>query len=89
MLTMLVVSQWARDNNYPVTHLYLTFYFSGIARFKMVKPQDDGSFVLGLPVPDEVKVPGMPVEQTGMWVKAVVNDPLKWIGERSIYLPPV
>jgi hypothetical protein len=75
------VSKWTIEKSYPVTNLYMTFYFNNIAGRGLCKPQDDGSYLLSLPAPDETCVPGVPVEQTGLWVKAILDNPDKYKGE--------
>ena len=62
-----------------MTHLYLTAYFENINKFGLVKANDDGSFTLGFPAPDETAVPGIPVSQTGLWVAEALNNPDKWL----------
>lgn len=53
----------------------------------MVKPNDDGSFTLGLPGTDDTVVPGVAVEQTGDWVVTALSDPEKYIGELFLSIP--
>ena len=75
------VSAWARKNDYPVTHLYLTAYFDNIVKYGQVKPNDDGTFTFGYAAPDDTVVPGLPVGQTGERVAAALSNPDKWLRE--------
>jgi hypothetical protein len=75
------VSDWVRKNKLPVTNLYMTFYFSGISRNNLCTADGDGTYTLGLPAPDQTVVPGVPVEQTGEWVAAALEEPEKWTGQ--------
>lgn len=49
----------------------------------LLKPNNDGTFTLGLPAPDHTLVPGVVVEQTGEWVLTALQNPDKYIGESS------
>ncbi|WRT67345.1 uncharacterized protein IL334_004315 [Kwoniella shivajii] len=75
-------SDWAYKNNIPITNLYMTAYWENISNFKMIQgPKDDGTYTFGLPMPDNTKHAGVPVSQTGLWVKTAFDNPDKWISK--------
>ncbi|WVR05369.1 hypothetical protein IAU60_002383 [Kwoniella sp. DSM 27419] len=77
-------SQWAKDNGIPITNLYMTAYFENISSFGLLKAAEDGSFTLGLPMPDDTKMAGVAVAQTGMWVRPAFDEADKYQG-KDIY----
>ena len=54
----------------------------------LIKPQDNGSYQVTLPGPDDMRLPGLPVGQTGLWVKAILDEE-KYIGESQFPAIPV
>ncbi|WVF72003.1 hypothetical protein IAT40_006814 [Kwoniella sp. CBS 6097] len=75
-------AKWALDNGIPITNLLLTAYFENISTFGLLKgPNEDGSYTLGLPLPDDTKYYGVPVAQTGKWVKTALDQPDKYKGK--------
>ena len=63
-----------------MTDLYTSFYYSNATKFNMLKPQKDGTLLLEVPAADDTAIIAYAVEQTGGWVKAIFNDPKKFIG---------
>ncbi|WVW82855.1 hypothetical protein I302_104867 [Kwoniella bestiolae CBS 10118] len=75
-------SKWAYDNHIPFTNLIITAYFENITSFKLIQgPKEDGSYTFVLPLLDDTKYYGVPVAQTGLWVRQAFDNPDKWIGK--------
>ncbi|OCF36608.1 hypothetical protein I317_00653 [Kwoniella heveanensis CBS 569] len=76
-------AKWALDNGIPITNLLLTAYFENISSFGLLSApkEENGPYVLGLPMPDNVKMYGVSVAQTGKWVKAAFDQPDKYKGK--------
>ncbi|WVQ98913.1 hypothetical protein IAU59_006044 [Kwoniella sp. CBS 9459] len=75
-------AKWALDNGIPITNLLLTAYFENISSFGLLQgPKEDGSYALGLPMPDNTKMYGVSVAQTGKWVKSAFDQPEKYKGK--------
>ena len=71
---LMQVSQWAREEGYPLTHLYIGFYLSNLAKFGFLEKQADGSLLVKISMPDDAPIPVYAVEQTGGWVLAAFKD---------------
>lgn len=68
-----------KDKNIPATNLYTSYFFQNLL---MDKWTDKGQTrVLSLPMPDDAKMPGFNVDDIGLWVRAALEDPEKWIGK--------
>lgn len=40
----------------------------------------DGSVLLINPLPDDTKIPTLPIAQLGLWVRLAFSDREKWLG---------
>jgi uncharacterized protein YbjT (DUF2867 family) len=76
------VTLWANEHKYPVTSLYTSHYMANLYKLGLLKKEDDGTFTLNIPAPDDTPIPNFAVEQTGGWVAAILKDPKKYIGQR-------
>ncbi|WWC69237.1 uncharacterized protein I206_103174 [Kwoniella pini CBS 10737] len=74
-------SKWAIQNDIPITNLIITAYWENITSFSLIKPEENGTYTLLLPLLDDTKHWGYSVADTGLWVRAAFENPDKWIGK--------
>lgn len=80
------MSDYARSRNYPVTHLLTCTYFSNITRAQQLQKKEDGSFLLRMPIPDDCELPSFAAEQIGLWVRAALANPTRYVGSSTFPL---
>jgi len=73
------VSKYLRERKYPVTNLVLVTYYSNFTKFGYLQKQEDGTFILQMPLPKELDLPMFAVEQTGGWALAAFKNPEKYL----------
>ena len=66
-----------------MTDLYTSHYISNLTKFNWFVPQDDGSFLLNSPCPDDGLLINYDPEQTGGWVQTILSDPRKYMSGSS------
>ena len=82
---LIIVVRYIKSTSLPTTFFYTCTPFSTIVRKKRIyKKEGDDHFTLDMPFPDDLALPGYPVEETGEWVRAAFAKPKKWIGASSL-----
>ena len=75
------VMDYIKGKGVPAAFINTCQYFSDILKYDLVKKNDDGSFSLWQMMPDDTKIDSFAVEQTGDWVKAILENPDKYKGK--------
>ncbi|KZP21931.1 NAD(P)-binding protein [Athelia psychrophila] len=76
------IDNYAKEQGVPLTSLYTAFYFENlVGGFNMLSKNENGSFTLGIPLPEDTQIPGYSVGETGGWVTEAFKNPSKWISK--------
>ena len=67
--------EYIKSKNVPAAFLNTCGYFSDMLKYDLLKKNEDGSLTMWLLMPDDTQVNQFAVEQTGEWVKAILEDP--------------
>ncbi|KAL7425279.1 hypothetical protein Q5752_000967 [Cryptotrichosporon argae] len=75
------VTTYIKSIDLPATNLFTSAYYSNIlySHFNAPNSKTGDTYVIPFINSDETRVPGYAVEQTGLWVKAALDNPDKWI----------
>ncbi|CAO2649847.1 Nn.00g011390.m01.CDS01 [Neocucurbitaria sp. VM-36] len=77
------VEEYIREIGVPATFYLPGYFMSNFEQF--VKPGEDGALTLSLPVSDEAKFPLIDIkEDTGKFVKAIIKNRSKLLGEQIL-----
>ncbi|KZP21933.1 NAD(P)-binding protein [Athelia psychrophila] len=75
------IDNYAKEQGVPLTSLYTAFYFENLASIGMLTKSENGTFTVGVPIPEDTKISGYSVGETGGWVTEAFKNPSKWISK--------
>ncbi|KZV86157.1 NAD(P)-binding protein, partial [Exidia glandulosa HHB12029] len=77
------VEQYLKASGVPFTTFTNCLYYENLVNpgLGFLKPLQDGTLSLELPVPENVYLPFYTVSQTGAWILQAFKDPAKYLGQ--------
>jgi len=75
------VNDYVKASGIPYTLLYTSFYYNNLTMFHMLKPEEDGTYTLTVPMPSETKFHTFDGNDTGRWVVPILKNPERYNGK--------
>ena len=68
----------------PWTIVYCTGYWDNLELFNLLQPQEDGTVKANYFCPDETSQAFTSIDVIGLYVKAILADPKRFLGGRQV-----
>jgi len=75
------VNDYVKASGIPYTLLYTAFYYSNLTTYNMLKPEEDGTLTLTVPLPSETKFHTFDGSDAGRWVVPILKDTERYNGK--------